>query len=106
MIRGTTPTFVIKTNLSSELIKEVWITFSTQNYEEIFTKKLCDCAINEDAINLQLSQEDTLNLNPQNKNDSVYIQMRILTNDGGAFASKIQAITIGRILKEGCIYAD
>lgn len=105
MIRGTTPQVVIKTNIPIDNIKEMWLTYSSENKSIVVTKKLSDCEIVDGKLISYLTQEDTIKLNPNNINIKVLIQVRILTTDDKAFASKVQRLDLESTLTEGMIYA-
>lgn len=97
MIRGTTPT--IKLRLESELdlrlCKQIWVTMRQVDKE--ITKTLTELTVEKNCIKIDLSQNDTLALDP----GMVYVQVRGLTAAGSAFATGIAAVKVERILKEG-----
>mgnify|MGYP007122035445 CR=1 FL=1 len=106
IVRGTTPTLtfhVLNEQLDLDEIAEVWITFKTKagvKVKEItYTKE--DVVIDnvEHNIELDLSQEDTLDLPDTN----ILVQMRVRFDNDLAYASSIIPINIGHILKEGVI---
>lgn len=105
MVSGTTPTLIINANIGVDEIMEMWVTFSNTLYKELLTKKLSDCVIAENQLLLKLSQEDTISLNPNNSEIEIYVQIRVLTKNDIAFASKIYKLPISKLLKEGIIYA-
>lgn len=105
MIRGTTPQVVIKTNIPIDNIKELWLTYSNENKSIVVTKKLSDCEIIDGQIVSNLTQEDTIELNPNNANIKILTQVRILTTDGKAYASKVQRLDLESTLTDGMIYA-
>ena len=104
MIRGTTPQVVIKTNIPLDNIKEVWLTYSNDKKSIVITKKLSDCEIVDGQLISYLTQEDTIKLNPDNINIKVSTQVRILTTDDKAFASKVQRLDLESTVTEGMIY--
>lgn len=97
MIRGTTPK--IKLRLESEidlrLCKQIWVTMRQADKE--ITKTLTEMAVEKNCIEIDLSQGDTLALDP----GMVYVQVRGLTAAGSAFATGIASVKVERILKEG-----
>ena len=105
MIWGTTPQVVIKTSIPIDKIKELWLTYSSENKSIVVTKKLSDCEIVDGKLISYLTQEDTIKLNPNNINIKVLTQVRILTTDDKAFASKVQRLDLESTLTEGMIYA-
>lgn len=99
MIRGTTPQLDFGLPFEVSFIKTVWVTFS-QNNEEIFTLENEALTMNDACISVKLTQEQTLLLS---QNNTVEIQIRILTNANNALASNIIKTSVGRILKDGVI---
>ena len=106
IIRGTTPTltFHVKNEqLDLNEIAEIWITFHTKAgvtvREKTYTLEDVTIDDTEKTIELDLSQEDTLNLTDTN----MLIQLRVRFNDDLAYASSIMDVQIGHILKEGVI---
>lgn len=99
MIRGTTPVFTFKLPFNVDLLAEVWVTFE-QNGSEIFNKRLCECEHDGDTITVGLTQEETLKLKCH---CFTQVQVRALTVDGTALASKIIKIYTDEILKDGVI---
>ena len=103
--RGTTPTFKWKIkdkNIDLAEIKQIWMTFKVAKSESsIFTKEIDDIEIDldEKTISYQLTQEETLSFSCP----IIEVQLRIVMNDGLAFANKPQEIDVGRILKGGVI---
>lgn len=99
MIRGTTPTCSFGLPFETSNIEKLYITFSQDEKEVLnFTKD--DCEFEEKTINLKLTQDDTLKLNDELM---VSIQLRILTIDGDAMASRIIRTHVDAILKDGVI---
>lgn len=106
MIRGTTPTLTFDIGIDTELIKSVWITFSSNPLSgyELFTLELDRFKLEATTIKTTLTQEETLALNPHNiAAKEVYIQGRVLTTDNTAMASPIIKVTVESLLKEGII---
>lgn len=100
MYRGTTPT--IKLNFFSsglELsdIKEIWVTMKSVLHKRTFVKREFELDDVEKTASLTISQSDTLKF----ANGDVRIQLRVLLNDGSAFASNIKTLNMGEILKDG-----
>ena len=98
MRRGTTPTLEIKSNgVQLSDLSTIYITLK-QHKKEI-SKTGDDIRISGDTLLVDLSQEDTLALDK----GYVWIQMRAMTLDGKAIASKIEMIPVEDILKEGVV---
>lgn len=105
MIRGTTPQLIFNLPFDVSIIKTVWVTFS-QFEKELFTVETDDVIMSGKTITVDLTQEQTLMLEPETlvkKNNNVEIQLRILTTGGDAIASNIMRTSADRILKEGVI---
>ena len=106
IIIGTTPTitFHIKNEqLDMTEIAEVWVTFKTKAGVKVKEKNYTieDVVIDpvEKTIELDLSQEDTLDFADTN----LLIQLRVRLNNDLAYASNIMDAEIGHILKDGVI---
>lgn len=103
MTRGTTPTLILKLkNLDVSLLRDVYITFRQNRYKnKILEKKTEDISINaeKNTIDIYLTQQDTLYFDVSD----VEIQMRAITKEGRAVASKILTLPVNRILKDGVI---
>lgn len=97
MFRGTTPK--IKLRIESEidlrLCKQIWVTM--RQWDKELTKTMQELAVEKNCILIDLSQNDTLALDP----GKVYVQVRGLTEAGSAFATGIASVKVERILKEG-----
>lgn len=106
MIRGTTQTLTFNIGIDTKEISQIWLTFShfDNNDSEIFTKTIEDVILEDKKISINLSQEDTLKLNPYNMRDiPIYIQLRALLKDNSAVASNIIQDTVTHLLKDGVI---
>ena len=106
MIRGSTQNLVFNIGINTEEVSQLWLTFSHSNRlnAEIFTKEINDVILDGASITVPLSQEETLALNEYNiKEKSVYIQLRVLLDDGQALASSIVEITVEHLLKGGVL---
>lgn len=101
MTRGTTPTFLIKVNSDLDLstVSKLWITFEQNNIEKTFNLEDVEVNASEKTISVFMSQEDTLEF----ATGYALLQIRGLTADEKAFASKVKRVDIERILKEGVI---
>lgn len=97
MIRGTTPRLKlsIESEIDLRLCNQIWVTMRQADKE--ITKTLTELTVEKNCILIDLSQSDTLALDP----GVVYVQVRGLTAAGSAFATGIAAVKVERILKEG-----
>ena len=102
MIRGTTPTFLWNLPFQSSLIKsaEIILKYSDANKEILIEKTKDDCILGETSIAVTLTQEETLQFPAQ---ASVFVQLRVLLNDGTALATHSIEIAVDMLLKEGVI---
>lgn len=96
MIRGTTPTITISTDIDLSDASNLFVTF-VQNSKVVFEKTLDDVTVTENAITVPLSQTDTLSLRADQR---VRFQIRA-TKGGSKLASNIMTTTAGEILKNG-----
>ena len=106
MIRGSTQNLVFNIGINTEEVSQLWLTFSHSNRlnAEIFTKEKNDVILDGASITVPLSQEETLALNEYNiKEKVVYIQLRVLLEDGQSRVSKVVEITVEHLLKDGVL---
>lgn len=98
MIRGTTPTLQFNLPFETSIIKsaEIVLQYVDDNKEVIIEKKLEDCEVGTAHISTRLTQEETLKF-PATA--TVGVQLRILTNEDDAHATKIYYVTVKRLLK-------
>lgn len=102
MYRGTTPVlkFVFDSeDLDFDKIEECWISFEN-NETTTFTKDDIGIDASNKTIILEMSQEDTFKFS-----GSVGVQIRILTDDGRAWATPIKKVKFDRVIKGGVISA-
>lgn len=95
--------FDIEINTEEHEVSQLWLTFSHSNALgcEVFTKTIEDVIFEKNIMYVNLSQEETLQLNRYNKMDKVvYIQLRAIV-DGLHTPSEVCMITVGHLLKEG-----
>lgn len=106
IVRGTTTTQSFIVQLDLDTISKVYITY-VQNGRTIIEKTENDLIFNniDKEIIVTLSQEDTLSFFPYSNvgSDLILIQLRILTNDGNAYASSIIKERLTDVLKNGII---
>lgn len=88
MIRGTTPTHIFETDLSTENLKNIQIVY-VQGRKIVVEKRYRDCTLDGKKITIRLSQEETLLFD---SSQSVEVQLRVLTNGGDALASRIMRV--------------
>lgn len=74
----------------------VWVTY-VQAGAIVLDKMTEDCIIDDGKVTVNLSQEDTLKLEPWT---SILVQIRIRLRDGRVTKSKIIETTTDRLLKE------
>lgn len=94
MRRGTTPTHTFTIPIDVSLIKRLKIIY-VQNNETILTKELDDCDVENNMLNVTLTQEETFEFD---HGKPVELQMRILTLGGDAIASHIRKVGVERLL--------
>ena len=99
MIRGTTPSYQFKLPFDVSVLNKVWVTFS-QFDKEIFTIEESDCYLDGNVVRVELTQEQTLQLE---SNALLDIQLRVLIVNGSALASKVFRVPVRKILKGGVI---
>ena len=92
MIRGTTPIHTFRLPMETLVIKNAKIIYA-QDDEVILTKELSCCEIGEKHIRVRLSQEETLLFDCRK---AVQIQLRVLTLDGDALATKPIRVVVGK----------
>lgn len=98
MRRGTTPTHIFHLPFSAEDLKFT-ITYA-QDDKELVKKTEDDCDVNDNVIELTLSQEDTLSFDEKK---AVQVQIKTLDFGGNVKASKVMITTAGKILDEDVI---
>lgn len=97
MRRGTTQQIIFTLSESIDMAA-LYITFQ-QGGVTVLEKKLDDVVVDGNNIIVDLTQEDTLALKPQN----ACIQLRIRDVNDNAYASKVLRMHTNDILKEGVI---
>lgn len=106
MIRGSTQQLIFNIGINTEEVSQLWLTFSHSNRlnAEIFTKEINDVILDGTTLTVPLTQEETLALNEYNiKEKVVYVQLRVLLEDGQALASNVVEITVEHLLKDGVL---
>ncbi len=103
MHRGTTPTVVIRLNTYINLndLASCWVTFTSRVDSKELSFGMENLVLDDEiqTIRVLLSQEDTVFFTE----GLVNVQVRLKTNDGLAYVSRIKTITLEPILKDGVI---
>lgn len=99
IIRGTTPTHTFTLPVECGAFTEVRVLYS-QNNELVIKKETEDVTCEGNRISCTLTQEDTLALNDRQHCD---IQVRALSENGTALASRIIRVPVGRCLDDEVI---
>ncbi len=100
MTKGTTPTLKIKlSGIETSRLKSIYITLKQGNKEVTKTYDDGIIAESESMLSVPLTQEDTLAF----EQGYVYIQLRAMTDNDVAIASKERILVMDGILKEGVI---
>lgn len=94
MIRGTTPTHCFNMNIDSSRISSIMVIYA-QSGTELFHKTKKDGTLEEGVFRVRLTQEETLKLDSER---DVEIQVRVLTTDGTALASRVYVVDVGQCL--------
>lgn len=96
MTRGTTPTHTFTIPFDVSLVQKAMVVYS-QNDIEVFRKESSECQMNGNEISVTLTQEDTLRLDCKHL---VQVQLRVLTTDNKALASKITLMNVQKCLND------
>lgn len=99
MYRGTTPTFTFKLPFVGEQITVLNVCFAQQG-QVVLEKSLSDCVVEGNMVQVMLTEEETLLFD--SKKGMVEMQLRVGCGDL-RLASNIMQVSVGRILKEGCL---
>lgn len=106
MYRGTTPNIVIKVNSDLDLstMAQIWVTFKNKSAEKTYDIDVIEVDAVNNTLSLTMSQEDTLAFQTcGSMQGKVEVQLRLLDDEGMAYASNINEVNLLRILKEGVI---
>lgn len=98
-IRGTTPINVFEVDVDLRAADVIYITYA-QNQKTVIERTKEDITVEEGALTLKLTQEETLRLK---KKIPLEIQARARFPDGTALASGIVVTTVENVLKDGVI---
>lgn len=85
MIRGTTPTHTFYLPFDTQQVRALCIAYA-QRGEILLKKSAADCTLDGDSVRVRLSQEETLRFTA---GDRVQLQLRVLTENGDVFASRV-----------------
>lgn len=96
MIRGTTPTHVFNIPIDTGTLKEVRITYK-QLGRIVLEKTEADVTMEESTIQFTMTQLESLKFKP---NNTVQVQIKVLTNTGTVLASPIREVSVDAILNE------
>ena len=96
MYKGTTPTYIFRTEADIDLTRanNVYVTFSDRGKNMLFTKTGQDLIIQEKAVGVYLTQEETLSL-PYGR---VYAQLNWTYDNGKRMCSQVILISISQNL--------
>lgn len=103
LIRGVTPTFtfIAPEGLDMTLPSQIWVTFSTPDEREILTKKGDELDVEEDRINVFLSQDETLKFTR-----TILVQINWMYEDNTREASEKITINTESNLKNEVLNAE
>lgn len=96
MRRGTTPTHTFTLPFDTELIKSAQVVYS-QGGNIVLKKKTEDLTLAGKTITYKMKQEESLAFD---SNTNVDIQVRVLLDDGDAFASDIKSVYAAQCLDD------
>lgn len=103
MYRGTTPTLRIKVEgIEVNLLTSIFLTIKQGKYELTKTEADITKNVQENRLDVELTQEETLAFNDGNVN----IQLRSILANEKVVASNIQTVPINHILRDGEITND
>ena len=96
MRKGTTPTHIFELPFDSSDVSKIKITYQ-QNNSTILTKRDNDLKLEGNTVSTTLTQAETFLFDHTR---TVYIQVRVLTNDGVALTSEIMAVGVDKCLDD------
>lgn len=96
MYQGTTPTHTFNLSISTSLIKDITITY-IQNRKIVLVKTLKDCTITDNALQLELAQQETMKFSHLAK---IRIELKALTTDKKVIASVIDAVSVKELINK------
>ena len=99
MYRGTTPTLLFTLPMDSSRISALHLSFA-QKGELVLEKTLEDCLLQGNTLQVTLTEQETLLFDE--KRGLVELQLRVGCGET-KMASNIMQVSVGRILKDGCL---
>lgn len=90
MFRGTTPIIEMNLSIDTSTIEVLVISFVQRGVLK-FEKEACDCSFDGTKASIQLSQEETLDLEA---GFVVEVQAKAKLNDGTVMASEIERLEV------------
>lgn len=96
MRQGTTPTHTFNVDIDTSTIAKLNITYA-QHGNVVLSKKAANCSITQGAIQVSLTQQETLKFRAGTKTD---IQLHILTTDGEALVSDVYSVPVDILLSK------
>lgn len=90
MRQGTTPKHTFTLPFETNLVEKVRVVYAQKDVVKI-VKTEADAEMAGNTISVKLTQEDTFKLN---NNLKTYVQVRVVTHDGNAFASDIITLPV------------
>lgn len=94
MIRGTTPKHIFVLPFHTDAVKECRVLYA-QGGEVVLTKTVSDCDMDGNELSVHLTQEETFLFDCT---AWVELQLRVLTFDGEALASKPMQVSVTKCL--------
>ena len=99
MYRGPTPTLIFSLPMNSDQISALHQSFA-QKGELVLEKNLAECLLQDNTLQVTLTEQETLLFDE--KQGMVEMQLRIGCGES-KMASNIMQVSVGRILKDGCL---
>ena len=95
-MKGTTPTHTFTIPCDATMVDKVKIVYS-QDDVVVLEKRTSDCTLNNNTIEVTLTQEDTFRFNHKKV---VEIQLRFSTTDGTVFKSLPYSVGVTKCLDD------
>ena len=89
MIRGTTPRHIFILPNNTNEYSNMLITYRQNNCIKL-EKQLSDLTVEEDRVWVRLTQEETFAF----EEDKLFIELKVLTNDGRALSSATYSVPV------------
>lgn len=96
IIQGTTPTHIFKLSTSTNLIKDVMITY-IQDKNIVFTKTLADTKQHDKTITVELTQEETMKFSHLL---NVRIEFSVLTQNNKVIKKIFKNIPVEEVINK------